>query len=200
MSLTICWKSPVASGWNTIPALPRDVMPCSVSSVTYAVVIANSRSGAGAFSLRLPSRASMKPMALGSLRGRRDGALLELLLEAAQALDPGLHRRVGREEVEQRLLRARREDVEGVELGVRPQVVLRDALHRAADLQQRRGQRARAARDDRGAAVGRELAIARQGHHQEVRDDVDQQRDEDQAHDAGAASFATAPGAAVPAA
>src|SRR4051812_7558962 len=175
MSLTICWKSPVASGWKTIPALPRDVMPCAVSSVTYAVVIANSRSGAGAFSLRLPSRASMNPMTPAPLRGRRDGALLQLLLEAAQALDPGLHRRVRREEVEERLLGARGEDVERVELGVGPHVVLRDALHRATDLQQRRRQGARAAGDDRGPAVGRELAVARQGHHQEVRDDVDEQ-------------------------
>ena len=28
ISATICWKSPVASGWKTIAALPRLVMPC----------------------------------------------------------------------------------------------------------------------------------------------------------------------------
>src|SRR3712207_8537309 len=40
--------------------------------------------------------------------------------------------------------------------------------------------RARAAGDDRGAAVCRELAVAREGHHQEEREDVDDKRhDED---------------------
>ena len=54
VSSTICWKSAVPSGWKTIPARPRCFRPSPVSSVTFAVVIANSRSGAGAFSLRLP--------------------------------------------------------------------------------------------------------------------------------------------------
>ena len=43
-------------------------------------------------------------------------------------------------------------------------------LHRARDLHERRGQRAGAAGDDRGAAVGRELAVAREGEHQEEGD------------------------------
>ena len=38
-------------------------MPSPVCIVTYAVVIAKSRSGAGPFSLRLPSSASRKPTA-----------------------------------------------------------------------------------------------------------------------------------------
>ncbi len=61
MSRTIDSKSAVASGWNTIAAAPREVSPIDVSIVTYAVLIANSRSGAGCASLRRPIRTSRKP-------------------------------------------------------------------------------------------------------------------------------------------
>ena len=61
MSRTICSKSAVASGWKTIAALPELLRPSSMSIFTYAVVIANSRSGAGCLSSRLPRRMSRKP-------------------------------------------------------------------------------------------------------------------------------------------
>ena len=66
MSRTIDSKSAVESGWKTIAAVPREVMLRLVSNVTYAVLIANSRSGAGGASLRLPVRTSRKPIAVGS--------------------------------------------------------------------------------------------------------------------------------------
>jgi hypothetical protein len=65
MSRTIESKSAVASGWKTIAAVPRGVSPIDVSSVTFAVLIANSLSGAGPSSLRLPVRMSKRP-----IRGR----------------------------------------------------------------------------------------------------------------------------------
>ena len=86
----------------------------------------------------------------------------------------------------ERLLRARREDEERVQLARRAQVLLRDPLPCAADLHQRRGERARAAGDHRGAAVGGELAVARERPHEEERDDVDDERDEDHDHEARA--------------
>ena len=49
---------------------------------------------------------------------------------------------------------------------------------RAGDLHQRRGERARAAGHHGGAAVGRELAVAREREHQEEGDRVDDERDE----------------------
>src|SRR6185295_3071951 len=180
MSSTIWRKSPVASGWKTMPATPRVVMPCCASSPTYAVEMAKSRSGAGPLTLRLPSSASRKPMP-PSLRGA-----LQLGLQAREGLDALLHRRVGGEEVVDRVLHTGGDDVEGVHLRMGAQVGLRDALHRPADLQQRRGQGARAAGDDRGAAVGRELAVARQRLQQEERDHVDGQRDKDDREDPGA--------------
>ena len=66
------------------------------------------------------------------------------------------------------------------------QVLLRDPLHAAGDLHQRAGQRARPAGDQRRAAVGRELAVARQRLHQEERDHVDDERDQQQHHEARA--------------
>src|SRR3954452_17091197 len=181
ISATIERKSLVPSGWKTIAARPRVLMSCWVSRSTYAVVTANRRSGAGPLTLRRPSSASRRPT-----RRPLPPRALELALEPLQAGDPLLHRRVGREQVEQRLLRLPREDVEGVHLGVRAQVALRDALHRPADLQERRRERARAAGDDGRPAVGRELAVARQGHHQEERDDVDGHRDQQHDEEAGA--------------
>ncbi len=63
MSRTMLSKSAVASGWKTIAALPALLSPSSISIVTCAVVIANSRSvGAGCLSERLPRRTSKKPI------------------------------------------------------------------------------------------------------------------------------------------
>ena len=62
MSVTIDSKSAVARGWKTIAALPELCSWSVISSVTAAVDIANSRSGAGAFILRLPVRMSKKPI------------------------------------------------------------------------------------------------------------------------------------------
>ena len=61
-SVTISLKSAVATDWNAMPATLRCFSPSAVSSVTWAVVMANSRSLVGTFSLRLPPRrASRKP-------------------------------------------------------------------------------------------------------------------------------------------
>src|SRR3954469_6060743 len=89
MSRTICSKSEVASGWKTIAALPVLFSPSSISSVTCAVDIANTRSvGAGFLIARLPRRTSNSPM------GDRLGGALQLRLETLQGGDPLLHRRV----------------------------------------------------------------------------------------------------------
>src|SRR5215212_31519 len=162
MSVAICSKSAVASAWKTIPATPRELIDSSVSNVTYAVLIANSRSGAGLASLRLPAMMSNRPMRSVPEREGALGRALQLRLEAAEGRDALLERRVRREEVHQRLLRVGREDVEGRQLLGGAQVPLRDPLHRAADSHQRGRQRARAAGDHRGAAVGGELAVARE--------------------------------------
>src|SRR4051794_9195748 len=154
MSATMRSKSAVPSGWKTIAPLPAVLSPMSVSSVTPAVLIANSRSGAGPLILRLPVRTSRKPM-----RPLRLRLTLQLRLQALQRRDPLLHRRVGGEQAGDRALDLRREDVERAQLARCPQVLLRDALHAARDLHQRRRERARAARDQRRAAVGGELAI-----------------------------------------
>ena len=50
---TICLKSAVAIGWKTTPAHCFDFRPRPVSIVTFAVVIANRRSGAAPFSFPL---------------------------------------------------------------------------------------------------------------------------------------------------
>ena len=81
MSLTMLVKSAVASGWKTIAALPRERRSSSVSKVTYAVVIAKSRSGAGLASFRLPVMTSKRPTQA------RGGDALELRLEPLQGLD-----------------------------------------------------------------------------------------------------------------
>src|SRR5688572_30277086 len=109
MSLTMPSKSAVASGWNTIAALPFVRISSSMSSLTYAVDIANRRSAAGCLSSRLPLRMSRKPTC-GSL----DRLALELRLEALEGGDPLLHRRVRREQALDALADARREDEERV--------------------------------------------------------------------------------------
>src|SRR4051812_3112306 len=112
MSLAIEAKSAVSSGWKTMPATPRVLRLSSVSKVTYAVEIANNRSGAGALSLRRPRITSRSPK---GLRGDgRAGLALELGLEALERGDALLERRVRREERRQRLARACGEDEERV--------------------------------------------------------------------------------------
>src|SRR5829696_5434201 len=176
MSRTICSKSAVASGWNTMADLPVLVRPSCISSVTCAVVIANTRSvGAACLIWRLPRRTSRKPMD-SRLRGA-----LQLRLEALQRGDPLLHRRVRRKEAADA---ADRRGEELLQLAGRAQVLLRDLLYAAGDLHQRGGEGARAARDQRGSAVGGELAVAREGLHQEEGDDVHRERDEEQDEEA----------------
>src|SRR3954454_15394684 len=109
MSLTMALKSDVASGWKTIAAVPRLTRSSSVSNVTYAVVIANSRSGAGLARSRLPRMTSRKPTP-GLCGG---GKALELGLEALQRGDALLDRRVTREDRADPLGPV---DVEGLEL------------------------------------------------------------------------------------
>src|SRR3954452_24442336 len=166
MSLTIWSKSAVPSGWKTIADCPALLRPIPVSSVTPAVLMAYSRSAAGCLILRLPVRTSKRPM------GPRLRLALELRLEALEGGDPLLHRRVGREQARDRALDARREEVERAQLAGGPQVLLRDAVHAAVDPHERRGERAGATRDEGGAAVGRELAVARERLHEEEGDDV----------------------------
>src|SRR5215207_2307227 len=164
MSRTMPSKSAVASGWKTIAALPVPLSPSSISSLICAVVIANTRSVATGFlSWRLPRRTSRNP-----IPGRLGGAL-ELRLEALQGGDALFHRRMRGEEVAERLAGAGGEDEERLELARRAEVALRDSLHAAGDLHERRGERARAAGDDRRAAVRRELAVARERLHEEAR-------------------------------
>src|SRR6185312_4336965 len=183
VSRTIEVKSAVASDWKTIAALPREVISRPVSKVTYAVLMANSRSSAGWASLRLPVRMSRKP----TPARRSAGRALQLGLVAGQRLQAGLDRRVGREQRGDRRLDLGREDVEGGQLARRrPQVALRDLVHLVRDLDQRRGQRARAAGDDRRAAVGGELAVARERLQQQVGDHVDDPRDDHDEEEAGA--------------
>src|SRR4051812_50093186 len=89
MSATIWSKSAVPSGWKTTAARPELLRPSSVSRVTPAVLIANSRSAAGCLILRLPVRTSKRPMDL------RLRLALQLRLEALERGDPLLHRRGG---------------------------------------------------------------------------------------------------------
>ncbi len=66
------------------------------------------------------------------------------------------------EEVHQRLLGARGHDEEGAHAFGLAQVLAGYPLHRAADLHQRRGKRAGTAGQHRRAAIGGELAVARE--------------------------------------
>src|SRR5689334_21848108 len=110
MSRTIPSKSAVASGWKTIAAAPRELIESDVSSVTYAVLIANSRSGAGPASLRRPSSTSKKPIASTPVPVRLARGL-KLGLEALQRRDPLLQRGMRAEEARHGLLGLGREDV-----------------------------------------------------------------------------------------
>src|SRR3954468_5790926 len=168
MSVRICLKSAVDSGWNTIAASPFDSSPRVSTSVSCAVDIAKSLSvGTGALSFFFPKTTSKRPT------GGRLGRPLELRLEPLQRLDALLHRRVRGEEGADALADARGEDEEGVHLAGRPEVLLRDPVHAARDLLEGGDERARPARDERRRAVGRELPVARQGLHEHEGDGVD---------------------------
>src|SRR5262249_53716512 len=131
ISVAIAPKSAVASGWKTIAATPCVVIRCAVSSVTYAVDIANSRSAAGALSfLRPPRIASKSPMPRSLRGGERAGLQLALVLH--ELLDALLHRRVRREQPGDDLLR--RGDVERAQLVGDAQVALRQLVHPRRDL------------------------------------------------------------------
>src|SRR5919197_190334 len=111
MSRTICSKSAVARGWKTIAALPVLFRPSVISSVTCAVVIANTRSvGTGFLIARLPRRTSKRPM------GDRLGGALELRLEALESGDAPLEGGVRGEQAAEPLPDARREDVDGLQV------------------------------------------------------------------------------------
>src|SRR5207244_3332405 len=130
---------------------------------------ANRRSGAGPLTWWRPMRMSRRPTS---------GGALQLGLEALQRGQALLQRRVVCEEVQERFLRASGHDEEGVHPFSPAQILARDPFDRAADLYQRRGQGARAAGEHGGAAVGGELAVARERAQQEEGDRVDDQRDE----------------------
>src|SRR3954447_9577569 len=115
MSLTIWLKAEGGRGGKASPDTRRGSMSKLVCSVTYAVEIAKSRSVlAGPATFRRPRRASRKPIRALRLRGGGDRSL-QLLLEPLQPGDPLLDRRVGREDVRDRLLRLRGDDEEGVQ-------------------------------------------------------------------------------------
>src|SRR4051812_49499009 len=89
MSVRICLKSAVDSGWNTIAASPFDSSPSVSTSVSCAVDIAKSLSvGTGALSFFFPKTTSKRPT------GGRLGRALQLRLEPLQRRDALLHRRV----------------------------------------------------------------------------------------------------------
>src|SRR6188768_2075010 len=164
-----CWrsfsartKSPAESGLKTTPAAPALRSPSSVSSVTAAVVSAKRRSRAGPASFFLPRRTSRRPTPglcdrsthfSGDLGQRRE-ALLE--------------RRMGREERCRSLLHRRRDDEEGVHRLDLPQVALGNPEHVTRDLLQRAHQMLRRAGDQRGATIGGELAVARDGEDEDL--------------------------------
>src|SRR4051812_50078832 len=90
MSVRICLKSAVDSGWNTIAASPFDSSPSVSTSVSCAVDIAKSLSvGTGALSFFFPKTTSKRPT------GGRLGRALQLRLEPLQRRDALLHRRGG---------------------------------------------------------------------------------------------------------
>src|SRR4051794_41263010 len=90
MSVRICLKSAVESGWNTMAASPFDWSPSVSASVSCAVDIAKSLSvGTGALSFFFPKTTSKRPT------GGRLGRALQLRLEPLERLDALLHRRGG---------------------------------------------------------------------------------------------------------
>src|SRR5690242_5047141 len=110
-----------------MPALSECLSPSEVSSVTYAVLMANSRSAAGCLTFVRPRIVSSSPN--GQLRGGR-GAL-ELSLVLLEAGDARFHRRVRHEQRGHGLLDARRNDEEGVHAAHLAQVLIGHPLHRA---------------------------------------------------------------------
>ena len=104
----------------------------------------------------------------------RDGPSRGRLREGGEAL---LHRRVIHEELADLLAPVRRDDEEGVHAGDLAQVLLRDLRDAARDLLQRAHQVLRRAGDERGAAVGRVLAVARDRADEDEADRVGDDRD-----------------------
>src|SRR2546430_4391577 len=104
-------------------------MLCAVWSATHAVEMANRRSGAGPLTWRRPVRMFSRPTRLGG----RDGALLQLSLQALERRQALLERRGVGENVHQRALSARGVDEEGAHRFGRGQVPTRHPLQRAAE-------------------------------------------------------------------
>jgi len=88
---------------------------------------------------------------------------------ASEAL---LERRMGREKRCRSLLHRRRDDEEGVHRLDLSEVALGNPEHVARDLLQRAHQVLRRAGDQRGAAIGRELAVARDGEDEDLAEEV----------------------------
>src|SRR3954453_14799045 len=103
-------------------------MLCSVCSATHAVEMANRRSGAGPLTWRRPVRMFSRPTRLGG----RDGALLQLSLQALERRQALLERRVVGEQVHQRALGARGDDEEGARAFDAAQILAGGPFDRAA--------------------------------------------------------------------
>src|SRR4051794_18553666 len=179
MSLSARTKSPDDSGLKTIAPAPAGRSPSSVSSVTAAVASAKSRSRAGPASFLRPSRTSLRPNA--ALERYR---LAQLAGDLGECGEPLLERRVGHEELAPDALHRRRDDEEGVHALDVAQIALRDAEHVARDLLQRAHQMLWRARDQRRAAVGRELPVPRDREDQDLAEEVghDGDHQDDQPH------------------
>src|SRR5580658_6273643 len=98
-------------------------------------------------------------MSRSPMPGRLPRGSLQLRLEPRQRREALLERRVVGEEVHHRVLRAGGDDEKRAHALGAAQVVLRYAIHLAGDLDERRGERAGPAGEDRRAAVGGELAV-----------------------------------------
>ena len=163
MSRTIDVKSAVASGWKTIAALPELVQ-----------LERHLQRDRGGRHREQPALGRRLDLALAgedveeahaeavpcSCRSRRSSAAIRFSIGGCVANRPPMRLAgAGREDVERRSARccARRSrcGIRSMPLEIRVQ---------------RRGERARAAGDQRGAAVGRELAVARERLHEEERD------------------------------
>src|SRR5262245_36495708 len=162
-------NSPAESGLKQTAAAPAGFRPSSTSRVTPAVESANRRSGEASLSCLLPKRVARRPKPL------RDRAA-HLAGDLGEALEPLLGRRVRREELRDALADVGRHDEEGVHRLDLPQVALRDPSHVARDALERAHQVLRSPRDDRRAAVGRELAVARDGADEQEAEHVGHER------------------------
>src|SRR5690242_13978316 len=176
MSAPLSRKRAEAIGLKQTAAVFDGFSPRLVSSVIWAVEMANSRSSVGFATLVRPSSPSRNPMRRGLER-------LELALELAQLLQPGLERRMVGDERREAALQTRGDDEELVQALGHAHVLLRDAAHRAGDLDERGGEARGRLGEDGRAAVGRELAVARERPDEEKRDRVDDHRDQQDEHE-----------------